>query len=676
MVFRWHDVAMASRNPGPKSTPVPRNGAPPAPSRPEAPAFWKRLGAVGLVIVAVVIAYAGSLRNPFVFDDIASITANPTVHHLFPLWKTLYSPPDAAATTAGRPLLSLSFALNYAIGGESVVGYHVVNLLIHAGAALLLFGIVRRLFGNLGLALAVAVLWSVHPLQTESVTYIVQRAESLAGLVYLGAVYCFIRCIEGDRRTLWAALCVLLCLAGMAVKEVVATAPVLILFLDRTFYAGSFAQAWRRRRGLYVWLAATWLLLAGLVASTGGNRGGSVGFGLGLDWWGYEWREASAIGQYLKLTFYPSPLVFDYGLFPDSAAGGRLALVIVAGLLAATIWALVKQPKVGLAGAAFFGILAPSTLVPGVNQVVAEHRMYLPLAAVIALVAVAAVRLAPAWRKTRIALATVAARALTATTVARNRVYTSAVSLWSDTVAKRPANPSASFALGSALFAAHDFEGAALRFRRALQLAPNSFDAHMDLGNALVELHRSGEAAEEFARACELDPASWKAHYNLGLLYKNSGQAARALPELAAAARLAPDLAVTHFSLADADDVTGLEAKAEAEYRRAVELDPDYADAFYNLGLLLQKNARYPEAVSAFREVTRLAPKNALAFNNLAIVTAQSGDFAGSLAAFRAALKIDPNSAATHANLARALHVLGRENEAQKELEIARRLRP
>ena len=133
---------------------------------------------------------------------------------------------------------------------------------------------------------------------------------------------------------------------------------------------------------------------------------------------------------------------------------------------------------------------------------------------------------------------------------------------------------------------------------------------------------------------------------------------------------------MTHFSLADADDVTGLEAKAEAEYRRAVELDPDYADAFYNLGLLLQKNARYPEAVSAFREVTRLAPKNALAFNNLAIVTAQSGDFAGSLAAFRAALKIDPNSAATHANLARALHVLGRENEAQKELEIARRLRP
>ena len=194
-------------------------------------------------------------------------------------------PPSHGETVSGRPVLNLSLALNYAVSGCDVRGYHVTNLAIHLAAALLLFGIVRRTlprFRGCGggqqlarlqlatpLALAIALLWAVHPLQTESVTYIVQRAESLMGLFYLLTLYCFLRGAGSARAIFWYAGSVLACLLGMATKEVMVSAPLVVLLYDRTFLAGSFREAWRRRWAYYLALAATWLLLAWLVAQTG-----------------------------------------------------------------------------------------------------------------------------------------------------------------------------------------------------------------------------------------------------------------------------------------------------------------------------------------------------------------------------------------------------------------------
>ena len=157
----------------------------------------------GLIVLAAVLAYRDSFSGPFIFDDEHSIQQNPTIGRLWPIWKPL-CPPNHGETVTGRPLLNLSFAVNYAVGGLNVRGYHVANLAIHVLAALLLFGILRRTFllpsnGTFqiatptGLAFVIALLWAIHPLQTESVTYIVQRAESLVGLFYLLTLYCFIR---------------------------------------------------------------------------------------------------------------------------------------------------------------------------------------------------------------------------------------------------------------------------------------------------------------------------------------------------------------------------------------------------------------------------------------------------------------------------------------------------
>ncbi len=235
--------------------------------------------AAGLLVLATAAAFSSSFAGAFVFDDEYAITENPSIRQLWPIWPTL-SPPRHGETVTGRPLLNFSLAINYAISGEGVWSYHAANLAIHVLAALLLFGVVRRTLllptmrdrwggAALPLALIIALLWAVHPLQTESVTYIVQRAESLMGLFYLLTLYCFIRGAGSARGVYWYVGSVSACLSGMAVKEVMISAPLIVLLYDRTFCAGSFRGALRHRDGYYLGLAGTWALLGWLVVSMG-----------------------------------------------------------------------------------------------------------------------------------------------------------------------------------------------------------------------------------------------------------------------------------------------------------------------------------------------------------------------------------------------------------------------
>jgi hypothetical protein len=268
------------------------------------------------LIVLLVIAYANSFAVPFVFDDVPAITNNESIRH----WLTALSPPGDGATVMGRPLLNLSFAANYAAGGFAVAGYHAANLAIHLLAALTLFGLARRTLRSSGTlaadwaALAIALIWGLHPLQTESVTYIVQRAESLMGLCYLLTLYCYRRGADagGSRAVAWFVASILAAAFGMGTKEVMVSVPVIALLYDRTFLSGSFRAAWQRRRWVLLGLAVTWVPLALLVAGAH-NRGGTAGFGVGVSWSQYALTQFPAVTRYLTLSVWPHPLVFDYG---------------------------------------------------------------------------------------------------------------------------------------------------------------------------------------------------------------------------------------------------------------------------------------------------------------------------------------------------------------------------
>ena len=296
---------------------------------------WAVPAAGTLIAAAAVVAYHNSLSGPFLFDDRLSIRDNPTIRQLWPLWGALAPPSGRGLTVEGRPVLNLSFAVNYAIGGTQVWSYHALNLLIHVLAGLTLFGIVRRTLAGrtraTDCAFMVALLWTVHPVQTESVTYVVQRAESLMGLFYLFTLYAFIRATEPGARVGWAALAVSSCLLGMATKEVMVSAPLIVFLYDRTFVSASFRGAWRRHRGLHLALASTWIVLAWLAAGAG-NRGGTSGAGIGVGALTYWESQFQAVARYLWLSVYPQPLIFDYGTeWPQSAWQIVPDAVVVAG---------------------------------------------------------------------------------------------------------------------------------------------------------------------------------------------------------------------------------------------------------------------------------------------------------------------------------------------------------
>ncbi len=592
------------------------------------------IAACGVIAAATIAAYCNSFAAPFLFDDPSSIADNPTIRHLWPLWRAL-APPHGGLTVSGRPVLNLSLAINYAISGTQVWSYHALNLTIHLCAGLALFGIVRRTLERMGgagntaaashhaffVALAAVLWWSLHPLQTESVTYIVQRAESLMGLFYLLTIYCFIRHAGAGWRG-WAGLCFLSCLLGMASKEVMVSAPVIVFFYDRTFVSGTFAAAWKRHRGLHLALAGTWILLAYLVLGTG-NRGGTSGFNVGVGWARYFATQLPAIAGYLRLAFWPHPLVFDYGTewiqHAAEVIPGALAVITLA---AGTLWALRRQPALGFCGMFFFAILAPTSLVPGMRQTMAEHRMYLALAPVLVVVVTMFFRCAGA--RSLLLFAAIAAGCgwLTAQ---RNQDYRTAFALWSDTVKKRPENAWAQNELGSELLLAGRPAEGARHLQKALQLAPGLAIANNNYANLLVQEDRAAEAVEYYERTLSITPDYADAHYNLAKVDLQLGRLPEAVGHFAAVARLKPDSAEAQDNLGNALAQSGRLDESIPCYEAALRLNPNLAEAQNNWGSVLLQEGHPREAIGHYEAALRLKPDYADARYNLELAREQAG---------------------------------------------------
>jgi tetratricopeptide (TPR) repeat protein len=672
-----------------------------------------------LVVAAGLLAYHNSFSGPFIFDDLPSVRNNWTIRHLWPVWNALAPPHWRGTTVEGRPVLNLTLAVNYALGGYAVRGYHVGNLAIHVLAGLTLFGIVRRTlrqpalrerFGAAAneLALATAVLWTVHPLQTESVTYLSQRAESLMGFVYLLTLYCFIRGTASPSAGLWFTLSIVGCLLGMATKEVMVSAPLMVLLYDRTFVSGSFREAWRRRRSLYLALGSTWILLAYLVAAAGG-RGGSAGFGVKIIWWQYALTQTCAIMHYLWLSVWPHPLVFDYGtdVITDAWQVTPCAVTITL-LVIGTAISLWRWPVVGFVACWFFAILAPSSsILPVATQTVAEHRMYLPLAAVVVLAVMGIHDLV--GRRT-VAVMVLLAIALGALTWRRNQDYCSDIAIWDDTVAKWPENPRAQEHLGVALgrtgrlpeaiehleqalriepdyAEAHCNLGATLgltgrlpeaieHLERALRIRPDYAEAHCNLGNVFFQEGKVSDAIGHFEQALRSNPDYAEAQYNLGLALARLGRLQEAVGHWEQALRIEPDYAEAHCILGVSLGQAGKTEDAIGHYEQALRIKPDYSEAHYNLGIALYRTGRRAEAMEHFQQAVRIKPDYAEAQNSLGTALAQTGRIEEAIAHYEQALRINPDLAEVHYNLGNALAQAGRVPEAIAQYEQALRIKP
>lgn len=562
-------------------------------------------------------AYLNSFSAPFLFDDFYHIVQNPRIRDLLQ--------PAAVLGGTARPLVALTLAVNYALGGLEVWGYHLFNLIVHLLSGMTLFGIIHRTLVNqrlkapwgeaTGLAFAASLIWLIHPLQTESVTYVIQRGESLMGLFYLLTLYCVIRG--------WHRGAVLCCALGMLAKPVMVTAPLMVLFYDRIFLSSSWRELFRQRGKLHAGLAVTWLILPLALAGGTLEYQGLVGIDLKqvspLD---HLLTQPGVILHYLRLCFWPHPLILDYRwplakTLVEIAPAGAAIL----GLLGLTAWALRRRPEIGFLGLWFFVILAPtSSFLPTVDPAF-EHRMYLPLAAVVLLFLIALKRLAGPRAVLFWTILCLLTPLLTTATVWRNRRYNNLVVLWNDIVLHRPSNAR----------------------------------AHANLGAALHAEGRYEEAAASFWKSLALEPGQPEVHNNLGAISLQNNQVEEALLHYRKALRLFPNFARAHNGMARTLQKMKRLEEAAAEYEEALCLNPIFSDAHVNLGLIRQTQGRRGDAFKHYKEAIRLNPKAAAAYNNIGTLLFQRRQWREAVLFFHRALELDPDYAEARDNLRRTL---------------------
>ena len=615
-------------------------------------------------------AYSTSFAGVFVFDDKFAISDNPNIKSLWPLTRAMSAPPEMPVS--GRPVASLTLAINYALAPDdvrdvllppatdappvarerflrNVWGYHFFNLILHVLAALALYGVVRRtlssdrLSSRFGanatpLASVISLIWVVHPLLTDAVTYVAQRTEVLMGLFLLLTLYCAIRAGEPGttrgRRRLWTAAAMASCALGMGSKQTMVVAPLMVWVWDWVFGAsgpdGELPARRRSRRTLYGGLAGTWLILASLVWMERWPH--SIGFAReGWTPWTYLLTQTGVIVHYIRLSFVPWPLALDYDGWPMAhsilAVAPNALLLMV--LLAATLLAVVRRDPWGFPGAWFFALLAPSSSVlPLATEIAAERRMYLPLAAIITVVVVGAflvwqrvaLRVMPdaqltrrAGRVTAAAIVVVLTTALGSLTYARNMDFWSDEEIWRDTVEKRPTNPRARLNYGIDLYAAGRLPEAERELSEAVRLKDSSAAAHANLGPVLCALGRLDEGISHLERALALDPEYTTVHGNLGEAYATQGKRALAAKQFARAVEVSPDNPFLLNRLAwllatsPEDEVRNGTRAVELAGRAVLLTSRQDIMSLETLSAAYAEAGRFDEAVAAGREALALA---------------------------------------------------------------------
>ena len=614
-----------------------------------------------LAAVVTILCYENSFRGVFIFDDVPTIVNNESIRSLHATWNA--ESDQIASGLRRRPVVRWSLALNYAFFGLNPGGYHLVNLLIHITAGLLLFGIVRRtlLLDRIAknvqqsagvLACAIAVIWLVHPLQTESVTYVIQRLESMMGMFFLACVYFVLRGAQSQRPKRWYAAAVAALWLGLGTKEVVFTAPIVVLMFDRTLLASSWKELIRKRWLLYAVFALSMIVY--FVVAIGaipyytspldeaGERPTS---------WEYLRTQPGVLLHYLSLTFWPQGQSLDllWQVTDDRFEIYGKGAVIV-GMLLASFVLLCRRHWIGLLGVAFFVILAPtSTIVP--LHLAFEHRMYLPLACVVTMVVIGLFHAMHCfgdrlrWPRELLDHQFVAVVALVAVsfglaTHARNEIYKSPIAIWKNVIDVNPHNPR----------------------------------GHMNLANYLANAKRYDEAREHYEWSLEIKPEYAQCQNNFGIFYQHyCDNVAESLEHYREAARLSPRNPKYTFSLASANEFLDNTDEAILGYRRAIELNPSYAIAYHNLGRLLRMRGAYVEAEEMLRQALRHDPRIWKSHHELARLHAANRRFDKAIANYEKALEMAAGHPVMQRELARifATHPAPEARNAARALQLA-----
>lgn len=552
------------------------------------------LAALCITVLACLI-YATTYHVPWYFDDGVNITANQMVHSLGESFAKIVSPRGPAL---------LSFALNYAIHGESLFGYHLVNTLFHIVTTFLVYLILKRAVNRW--ALAGALLFLSHPLQTQAVTYIVQRMTLLCALFLFLSLYSFIRAREsleaGDtirtpRHVVWYLLMLVTAFLSIITKQNAAFLPVGLFLFDYFFI--SSVRGWSNRRRC-IYLLPVVAPVAAVVAVyffkplvTGTSLTALSSFSAAISPGTYFVTELSVLWIYIRMLFLPYGQALDHGYpFADSYLTLQSGLAGVGLLLLmALAWRMRRtRPEISFAIAWFFASLAvESSFIP--LDALFEHRLYVPMFG-FALAVTAAIARIPS-RGGRLWIIGVLILCYAVLSFQRNLLWVDPIAFYEDNLRKTPHNVRVHVELARCYMLAKRHTAAERLLNRAVELAPASADAFVYLGTLYDETGRQEDAIAAYKKAIAFQPSLVKAYVELAVVYSKRKEY----------------------------------AVAEELLRRVIATQKPTASAYYNLGVVLYMQKKNDAARDAFRSAVTLAPYDADALYNLGIVLAESGAY-------------------------------------------------
>ena len=630
------------------------------------------------LLIATLVAYYPAWHGGVLWDDNAHLT-RPELQSTAGLWRIWF---EIGATQQYYPITHSAFWFMHRLWGDATIGYHLLNIVLHASSAWLVAVILRRL--AVPGAFLAAVLFALHPVHVESVAWMTELKNTLSGVCYLGAALCYLRFDERRRATDYIAALLLFVVALLTKSVVAMLTPALLV----VFWWKRGGIDWRRDvRPLvpfFVLGVSAGMMTAWFERTLNGARG--IEFQLGpLDRLLIAGR---AIGFYAFKLLWPARLSFIYPRWEIDPTAWK-QFVYPAAVVAVLVigWLVRRRSRAPLAAALIFcGTLMPALgffdVYPFRYAFVADHFQYLAsialLAAFSAVVVTSLEQHGIGARRAELACCLVLGMPLAVLTWNQSRQYTDEITLYRATLERNPACWLCHNNLATPLLhgSAADLDIAIRHLRESLRINPVDAEAHNNMGGAYQRLGRYEDALEEHETALRLNPQLVEARYNMGVCNQALNRPEEARVQYVEAIQAQPDYAMAHYNLGTTLTAMGKMDEAASEFRETIRLTPEFAPAHDALGFVLLNTGQIPDAVSELKTATRIQPDYAPAHYKLAVTLAAAGLVDEALEEFRDAARYAPTSAEMHRALGAALAGAGKFGDAEIELKEAIRLRP